>query len=69
MPSPSQVCRDGDASLNQQEHVQELIERAQLALPNAQFTYSHCVNCGEPIPEGRRRALAGVKTCIACAER
>lgn len=26
-----------------------------------------CVECGEPIPEGRRRALPGVKHCIECA--
>lgn len=31
---------------------------------------AHCVECGEPIPEARRRALAGVRTCVACqAER
>jgi phage/conjugal plasmid C-4 type zinc finger TraR family protein len=26
----------------------------------------HCVECGEAIPEGRRRALPGVRTCVAC---
>ncbi len=26
----------------------------------------HCVECGEPIPEGRRRAVPGVRTCIEC---
>lgn len=25
-----------------------------------------CVECDEDIPEARRRALPGVKTCIAC---
>jgi len=25
-----------------------------------------CVACGEDIPEARRRALPGVKTCIDC---
>ena len=25
-----------------------------------------CGDCGEPIPEKRRAALPGVKTCIAC---
>ena len=25
-----------------------------------------CVGCGEDIPEARRRALPGVRTCIAC---
>jgi phage/conjugal plasmid C-4 type zinc finger TraR family protein len=26
----------------------------------------HCVECGDEIPEARRRALPGVRTCIAC---
>lgn len=26
----------------------------------------HCVECGEDIPEARRRALPGVHTCVAC---
>ncbi len=27
---------------------------------------THCVDCGEPIPERRRQAIAGVRTCIEC---
>jgi RNA polymerase-binding transcription factor DksA len=27
---------------------------------------SHCVECGDKIPEGRRRALPSACTCIAC---
>ena len=26
----------------------------------------HCVECGEDIPEARRRALPGVRTCVPC---
>ncbi|MBP0447698.1 DksA/TraR family C4-type zinc finger protein [Roseomonas sp. SSH11] len=26
----------------------------------------HCLECGEDIPEARRRALPGVRTCVAC---
>jgi phage/conjugal plasmid C-4 type zinc finger TraR family protein len=26
----------------------------------------HCVECGEEIPEGRRRALPGARTCVPC---
>lgn len=26
----------------------------------------HCVQCGEEIPEARRAALPGVRTCVAC---
>jgi phage/conjugal plasmid C-4 type zinc finger TraR family protein len=27
---------------------------------------THCVECGEEIPEGRRRALPAVHTCVHC---
>lgn len=27
-----------------------------------------CVECGDCIPEGRRTALRGVQTCLACQE-
>jgi phage/conjugal plasmid C-4 type zinc finger TraR family protein len=30
---------------------------------------THCQQCGEPIPEARRVALAGVQLCIACQEK
>lgn len=26
-----------------------------------------CVDCGDPIPEGRRKALKGVRLCVDCA--
>ncbi len=27
---------------------------------------THCVDCGEPIPERRRQVIPGVRTCIDC---
>jgi phage/conjugal plasmid C-4 type zinc finger TraR family protein len=27
---------------------------------------SHCIECGDEIPEPRRRALPGARTCVAC---
>jgi RNA polymerase-binding transcription factor DksA len=29
-------------------------------------TETHCLECGEEIPEARRRVLPGVRTCIEC---
>lgn len=26
----------------------------------------HCENCGAPIPEGRRKAVPGVRLCVGC---
>jgi phage/conjugal plasmid C-4 type zinc finger TraR family protein len=28
---------------------------------------THCVECGEVIPQGRRDAVQGVKLCVDCA--
>ena len=27
---------------------------------------SHCLDCGEPIPEGRQQAVPGVTLCVDC---
>ncbi len=27
---------------------------------------SHCEECGEPIPAARRKAVPGVRLCVAC---
>ena len=27
---------------------------------------THCLECGDEIPEARRRALPGVRTCVTC---
>ncbi len=29
-------------------------------------SFTHCEDCGNPIPEGRRRAVPGVRRCVAC---
>ena len=37
----------------------------QAELPSAEF----CIECGEEIPEARRKAILGVQLCIFCKER
>lgn len=39
--------------------------RARAGMPTGEGE-ANCLECGEEIPEGRRRALPGVRTCIAC---
>ena len=29
---------------------------------------THCQNCQQPIPEARRKALPGARTCIDCSQ-
>ena len=39
---------------------------AQRATRPAGHSTSHCLDCGEPIPEGRREAVPGVTLCVEC---
>jgi phage/conjugal plasmid C-4 type zinc finger TraR family protein len=41
--------------------------RARLAAGvSAEEGETHCVQCGEEIPEKRRLAMPGARTCVAC---
>lgn len=31
-------------------------------------SFTHCADCGEPIPQKRRAAIPGVKLCIDCQQ-
>jgi phage/conjugal plasmid C-4 type zinc finger TraR family protein len=61
--------RDGAVQDQIDDSVKDAVEGARARMPagpSAEF----CDNCGEPIPERRRAALPGVRTCIICqAER
>ncbi len=41
------------------------VMRARARMPTGEGD-AHCVTCGEEIPEARRRALPGVRTCVLC---
>lgn len=41
------------------------VKRIRANLP-ARAGKTHCVECGEEIPERRRQALPGVRTCVTC---
>jgi len=38
---------------------------ARARLPTGEGT-NHCIECGEEIPEARRRAMPGASTCVGC---
>lgn len=48
-----------DASVN------DAVELAKSRLPKGE-SLTHCEECEEPIPEARRKAMPGVRLCIAC---
>jgi phage/conjugal plasmid C-4 type zinc finger TraR family protein len=47
--------------------VQDGIQRAKSRLTQGP-ALTHCEECGNPIPEARRAAIAGVRLCLTCQE-
>ena len=59
----------GDGAVQEQidATVQDAIARARSRMRAGQGL-SHCEECEAPIPEARRRAVPGVRLCVACQE-
>jgi phage/conjugal plasmid C-4 type zinc finger TraR family protein len=57
--------RDGAVQDQIEDTVKDAVSAARLRLPKGESA-THCDECGEPIPEGRRKAVPGVRTCVAC---
>lgn len=47
--------------------IKDGIERARAKLPSGPGR-KHCEECDEPIPPARRKAIPGVRLCVACQE-
>lgn len=47
--------------------VEDAVKRARSRLPSGPGLM-HCEECGAPIPEARRKAVPGVRLCIACQQ-
>ena len=59
----------GDNAVNDQirDSIADEVRRARANLPKGE-SREFCEECGEPIPEARRRALPGVRLCVECQE-
>ena len=59
----------GDNAVQEQidATVEDAIKRARSRLPQGP-SLSHCEECDAAIPEARRKALPGVRLCVACQE-
>jgi phage/conjugal plasmid C-4 type zinc finger TraR family protein len=59
----------GDGAVQDQidATVKDAIKRARSKLPQGP-SLSHCEECDAPIPEARRKAVPGVRLCLACQE-
>ena len=58
-------AREGAVVDQIQDTIADGVENARARLPRGEGTLE-CVECGVKIPAGRRKALPGVTTCVAC---
>jgi phage/conjugal plasmid C-4 type zinc finger TraR family protein len=58
-------ARDGAVQDQIDDTVTDGVKAARARLPAGEGT-THCVECGEEIPEARRLALPGARTCVRC---
>ena len=58
-------ARDGAVEQQIEDTVADAVKGARASLP-AGDSLEYCEQCGDDIPERRRQALPGVRTCILC---
>lgn len=57
--------RDGAVQEQIDDTVVDAVNSARARIPAGESA-EQCDECGDDIPEGRRRALPGVRTCVRC---
>lgn len=58
-------ARDGAVQDQIDDTVTDAVLAARARLAGGEGT-AHCEECGDAIPEGRRRALPNARTCVQC---
>lgn len=58
-------ARDGAVQEQIDASVEDAVARARSRIPVGEGL-EFCEDCGERIPEGRRRAVPGVRRCVEC---
>ncbi len=56
---------DGAVQDQIDDTITDAVLRARARMPKGEGA-THCLECGEEIPEARRRAMPGARTCVAC---
>lgn len=59
--------RDGAVQDQIDQSIADAVKHARESLSNGPGL-TDCEDCGEPIPEARRKAVPGVRRCVACQE-
>nr|WP_063571290.1 DksA/TraR family C4-type zinc finger protein [Luteibacter rhizovicinus] len=59
----------GDTAVQDQidATIEDAVKRARSHLPKGR-SLERCEECDKPIPEARRKAVPGVRLCVACQE-
>jgi phage/conjugal plasmid C-4 type zinc finger TraR family protein len=57
--------RDGAVQEQIDATVDSAVQLARSRLPDGE-SLTHCEECGEAIPEARRKAMPGVRYCVRC---
>ncbi|MEM9300675.1 MAG: DksA/TraR family C4-type zinc finger protein [Pseudomonadota bacterium] len=60
-------ARDGAVQDQIDASVADAVREARERLPQGE-SLEHCEECDAPIPQGRRRAIPGVRLCVVCQE-
>ncbi len=60
-------ARDGAVQDQIDASVEDAVKRAREKMPKGE-SREHCEECDAKIPEPRRKALPGVRLCVACQE-
>ncbi|MGB5245413.1 MAG: DksA/TraR family C4-type zinc finger protein [Woeseia sp.] len=60
-------ARDGAVQDQIDASVEDAVKRARSELPRGN-SRERCEECDAPIPEARRKAIQGVRLCVACQQ-
>lgn len=58
-------AKDGAEQEQMESTLNDEVQRARSQLPRGE-SLDVCEECGDPIPEARRKAIPGVRLCVAC---
>ena len=61
-------ARDGAVQEQIDASVEDAVELARSRLPKGE-SLADCEECGTEIPAARRKAIAGVRLCVACQQK
>ncbi|MBT2786105.1 MULTISPECIES: DksA/TraR family C4-type zinc finger protein [unclassified Halomonas] len=61
-------AKDGAEQEQMESTLEDAVQRARSQLPRGE-SLEICEECGDPIPEARRKAIPGVRLCVACQQK